>query len=93
MLAWVCAGLLVLRLIDIYWMVAPTGDPLTSINRYWLNLAAPIGIGGMWLAAFLWNLGRRPLLAVSEHEEPSPSMEHSQDPELGPHGERHAHPA
>ena len=92
-LACIAAGLLFLRLIDIYWMVVPTGGPVRSINRYWLNIAALVGIGGLWIAAFLWHLGRRPLLAESEHEEPSTAMEHAQDPETGPHGERHAHPA
>lgn len=92
-LAKLCTCLLLLRLIDIYWMVVPTGNPVMSINRFWLNFAAPVGVGGVWLAAFLWNLGRAPLLAVSEHEGPSPSMEHAQDPEIGPHGERHSHPA
>ena len=92
-LARLAGGLLCLRVIDIYWMVVPTGAPMVSFNRYWLNLAAPIGIGGIWLAAFIWQLGRRPLLAVAEYEEASPSAEHKQDPESGLHGEQHAHPA
>ena len=92
-LAWICAGLLFMRFIDLYWMVVPTGEPITTLNRLWLNIAAPIGIGGVWLSSFIWHLARRPLLAVSEHAEPSTAMENKQDPETGPHGERHAHPA
>ena len=93
MLARLAGALLVFRIIDIYWMVVPTGDPVASIHRFWLNLAAPLGIGGIWLSCFLWNLPRYSLLAKSEHEVPSARAEQSQDPESGKHGERHAHPA
>lgn len=92
-LAWLAAGLLPMRLIDLYWMVVPTGEPVTSVNRLWLNIAAPVGIGGVWVAAFIWHLARRPLLAVSEYAEPLIAMENKQDPETGSHGERDVHPA
>jgi hypothetical protein len=92
-LAKLAAGLLCIRILDIYWMVAPTGAPVASANRYWLNIVAPIGIGSIWLFMFLWNLSRMSLLAVSEHEEPSSSMEHRSDPQTGAHGAGRVHPA
>jgi hypothetical protein len=92
-IAKLAAALLCIRILDIYWMVAPTGAPVASPNRYWLNIAAPIGIGCLWLSAFLWNLSRMSLLAVSEHQEPSSSAEHHSDPQTGTHGAGHVHPA
>jgi hypothetical protein len=29
---------------------------------HWLDIVAPIAVGGLWLAAFLWQLQRRSLL-------------------------------
>jgi hypothetical protein len=29
---------------------------------HWLDVVAPIGIGGLWLAFFLWRLQQKPLL-------------------------------
>jgi hypothetical protein len=31
-------------------------------------VAAPVGIGGVWLAVFLWQLKQRPLLPVNDPE-------------------------
>lgn len=61
LLASVAALILLMRLVDLYWIVQPslywTGQPAG-----WLDLVAPIGVGGVWLAFFLWQLERRPLL-------------------------------
>ncbi len=92
-LAGLASGLLCLRVIDVYWMVAPTGGPVASLNRLWLNLAAPIGVGGIWLSGFIWQLGRRPLLAIAEEDEASSHLNSSNEKDSGPHGELPAHPA
>lgn len=82
------------HLIDVWFMVWPSNQPpVASFNRYWLNVAAPVGIGGIWIALFLSQLGRRPLLATATTEGPSDAAESMADPEVGPHGEHHAHPA
>ena len=79
----VAAMLLVMRAIDLYWMIAPappfvgeTGAVSFSQAFSWLDLAAPVGVGGVWLAAFLGQLQRRPilpnydpLLAEAQHHE------------------------
>lgn len=93
LLAWLAGGLLCLRVIDVYWMVAPTGGPVASLHRLWLNLAAPIGIGGIWLAGFIWQLGRRPLLAMGEEDGASSLVTGSNEKDSGPHGDFPAHPA
>jgi hypothetical protein len=93
MLARLAGALLAIRLIDLFWMVAPSGRSVGVVNFLWLSIVAPIAIGGLWLGVFLFILGQRPLLAVSEHAGPSEMMEDDTDTEVGPHGERHAHPA
>jgi hypothetical protein len=69
------AGLVVLmRFVDVYWLVRPvftqTSASATSarFEVHWLDLAAAVGIGGVWLAVFLWQLEERPLLPVNDPE-------------------------
>jgi hypothetical protein len=60
-LATVAALVLGMRLVELYWVVAPTFRPEGPVV-HWLDLAAPVGIGGLWLAFFLRELRRRSLL-------------------------------
>lgn len=55
------AMLFVLHLIDSYWLVMPSLHQ-EGVRVSWLDFTAPIGIGGLWVAAFLWFLKRAPLL-------------------------------
>ncbi|HRX85574.1 MAG TPA: hypothetical protein P5572_11200 [Phycisphaerae bacterium] len=61
--------LLVMRLVDVFWMVAPSGTAaqphVVGAVAVIFAFVAPIGIGGVWVAAFLWLLGRRPLLPAA----------------------------
>ncbi len=55
--------------VDLYWIVMPSfykAGP--QIQWLWLNLAAPIGIGGIWVAAFIWQLKGKPLLPLNDPE-------------------------
>ncbi len=54
------AAMLALRLVDLYWMVAPAFHR-PGLAVHWMDLAAPLGVGGLWVAAFVWQLKRRPL--------------------------------
>ena len=55
--------LLVMRLLDLFWMVAPSGTVTHPHGRvHWLDFVAPLAIGGIWFTAFLWLLKSRPLL-------------------------------
>jgi hypothetical protein len=62
------AGLvLFMRLVDVFWLTRPAfaeGD----FHLHWMDLLAPIGVGGLWLAAFFRELGKRPLLPVNDPE-------------------------
>jgi len=58
----VIAGILfVAHIVDVYWMVTPSFHQ-SGIHISWLDLAAFIGVGGIWTAAFLAQLKSAPLL-------------------------------
>lgn len=58
----VLAGaILVLRLVDLYWIVAPAFRR-PELAVHWMDVAAPVGVGGLWIGAFVWQLKRRPLV-------------------------------
>jgi hypothetical protein len=74
-LAALAAGLLFIRMVDIFFLVAPTFSE--HFTLHWLDLAAMVGVGGIWLTAFLWRLPQRPLLAPNDPElEPALAREH-----------------
>lgn len=64
-LAGVAGLLLVMRWVDLFWQAAPTFSP-HHVTFHWLDLAAPVGVGGLWLAWFFRELARRPLLPVGD---------------------------
>ena len=45
--------ILVMRLIDNYWMVAPAFSP-RQFSLHWLDIVLPVAIGGLWISAFAW---------------------------------------
>jgi len=62
-LVWVAGLLLVMRLIDLSWLVLPTFSP----GRLWLNpwlLVTPLAVGGFWLTSFAWQLASRAAIPV-----------------------------
>jgi len=60
-LAIVAAVLFGIHLVDAFWLVMPAFFP-GQLHVHWLDIVAPIAVGGLWLAAFLWQLQRRSLL-------------------------------
>lgn len=55
------ALLLIMHLVDTYWLVMPTLHQ-GGVAVSWLDFAAPIGVGGLWLCVFLGRLKAAPLL-------------------------------
>ncbi|MGN6698743.1 MAG: hypothetical protein ACTHMR_11335, partial [Thermomicrobiales bacterium] len=64
-LAIVAIILLAVHLLDQFWLVTPAFHP-TGFHLHWLDIAAPIGVGGVWLAAFAWRLKQRPIVAMHD---------------------------
>lgn len=60
-----CLVLLVLRVLDDFFLVAPSGlgqYPLLHQTASWLNFVLPIGMGGMWMTVYMWMLSGRKLM-------------------------------
>ena len=74
----IAAWILFVRYADLYMMVTPefassgenlhllAGEPESHFFVHWLDLAATLAIGGLWLWMFFTQLGRQPLLAVGD---------------------------
>jgi hypothetical protein len=72
------AWLLFMRYVDLYMLVSPefaatgenlhmmTGEHESHFFVHWLDLAAPVAIGGLWLWMFFTQLRQRPMLAVGD---------------------------
>jgi hypothetical protein len=63
----VCLGGLILgmQLVFDYWQVLPA-FLAPRLVEHWLDFVTPLALGGLWLAFFLWQLGRRPLLPAHD---------------------------
>lgn len=71
-LARIAALIVVMHMLAIFWLVVPSFRPRTGLRVHWLDLAAAVGLGGIWLAAFLWLLGRRPPI-LGDPSSPTPT--------------------
>jgi hypothetical protein len=74
-LLWKVALLVVvMRLVDLIWLVAPTfshgaaeeGHPGLSFPLHWMDVVIPVGLAGIWLFFFARQLRRRPLLPLND---------------------------
>jgi hypothetical protein len=74
-LARVCIAIIVMRFVDLVYWIEPAGQH-GGFPLGWMSLVALIGIGGVWLWMFLWQLARGPLAYM-------------EDPRLEPEGGRH----
>jgi hypothetical protein len=61
----VAALVLLMRLVDMYWMVLPAFGG-GNIRVTWMNVALPLGMGAIWYAYFIWQLQRMPILPVHD---------------------------
>jgi hypothetical protein len=61
-LATIAGVVFIARYMEIYWLVAPTFRK-TAASVTWLDAAALLGIGGLWLTLFTLGLRRAPLLS------------------------------
>ena len=59
------AGLLGMHLLELFWLVLPAFSPSTLVI-HWLDVGLPIGMGGLWMAVFVWQLQRRSLLPLHD---------------------------
>jgi hypothetical protein len=76
MLAMVAIFVIVMRFVDLYWLIAP-GFHGGQFHIHWLDIVLPVGLGGIWVWFFTQQLKNRPLIpirdpnladAISHHE-------------------------
>ncbi len=81
-LALLAIFILVLRLVDMFFLISP--NPRIAVPEQelgllqsfsWMDIVAPIGIGGIWLWAFFGELLKRPLVPVNDPYLPN-AIEH-----------------
>jgi hypothetical protein len=58
--------ILVMRVIDVIWLIEPAFKG--PRNGLWMDVIAPIGIGGLWLATFAWQLQKRALVPLNDQQ-------------------------
>jgi hypothetical protein len=59
------ALLFIMHIVDTYWLVMPALHQ-QGLSVSWMDFAAPIGIGGLWVSFFLWRLKAAPLLPQND---------------------------
>jgi hypothetical protein len=64
-LAIVAGALIFISFVDVFWLIVPAFE--TDRPRvHPLDLTLPIAIGGLWVATFVWQLGRRPVVPLHD---------------------------
>jgi hypothetical protein len=61
----VAALVLLMRLVDMYWMVLPAFGG-GNAHLTWMDVLLPFGMGGIWLAYFVWQLEQMPILPLHD---------------------------
>jgi hypothetical protein len=77
LLASIAVFVLAMRLVDLYWVVAPDFRK-TAIGISWLDITVPAGLIGIWLAYFLGQLEKWPLLPPN-HPHLEEVLEHGRE--------------
>ncbi len=61
----VCIMMIVIRLVDVYWVVEPAFYN-EQLKIHWMDFVTPVAVGGLWLAGFFWQLKSRPLVPLRD---------------------------
>jgi hypothetical protein len=81
-LAALAGFVLFMRLVDMFWMIMPELRR-DGLLFHWLDFVTTIGIGGIWIAAYIWALKRQPILPLHDHRDPRVrSVEHGESTPL-----------
>jgi hypothetical protein len=73
----IAALIIVMRLIDLIWLVAPQYGHV-AVAQIWVYLLLPVGLGGIWLWYFARQLASRPLVPLGD-----PNLQDAIAPEHG----------
>jgi hypothetical protein len=67
MLVKVAIGVLIVRLVDLFWLIAPEFRQ-NGIGVSWLDVAVPVTLGAIWAAGFIHQLRGRAILPLHDPE-------------------------
>ena len=60
-----CLLMILVRSLDVYWVIVPAFYQ-NHISVSWMDFVTPVAVGGIWLAAFFWQLKSRPLVPLKD---------------------------
>jgi hypothetical protein len=63
----VAMGILVVRLVDLFWLIAPEFHT-NGLSISWLDILLPLSLSAFWLGCFVWQLRGRAILPVFDPE-------------------------
>jgi len=63
----VAAWILVVRVVDLFWLIAPAFHP-QGVSVSWLDVVLPLSLGAVWLGCFFRQLRGRPILPLHDPE-------------------------
>lgn len=69
-LAQVAGLILFMQLVYMYYQVMPA-FPDTDLSEHWMDFLTPLGLGGLWLAYFCWQLKRSPVVPLHDPNQES----------------------
>jgi hypothetical protein len=61
----IAAGMLIVRLVDLFWLIAPAFHR-EGLVVHWLDVVLPAAIGALWLGCFFWQLRGRAILPLHD---------------------------
>jgi hypothetical protein len=64
-LARVAVAIFCLHLVDLFWLVMPALHP-AKFSIHWMDVVAPIGMGGLWLAVFIHHFTGRSFIPLED---------------------------
>jgi hypothetical protein len=68
--------ILLMRHVDLYWQIIPVFHP-AELHPHWLDFAAPVALGGLWLAFFMNRLKAFPVTSPRQEMALDAAMEHA----------------
>jgi hypothetical protein len=71
----VAVAMLCIRILDLWWIVLPAHAG-SEFHLHWMNIVAPLAMGGFWIALFLRQLKSRPLVPLNDPQLYDPELSH-----------------
>src|SRR6266404_1078606 len=57
--------ILITRVVDVIWLIEPSSNR-EHFHLSWMDIVAPIAMGGLWIATFTWQLQKRSLIPIND---------------------------